>query len=788
MAKNRTTAAGEGGDLNRNLTDLSGRRISPLELLPHEDLREKLVDLVLNGQPRGCDRETAALFSQLRKSLVEHSVDETRVVVFGGGTGLSNLIGGDSRRDTWPRRPFSGLKEIFPLTRSVVCVTDDGGSTGELMKDLPLVALGDLRHVLLSSIQLERLQRLYALSIQAACETAMALAAIFNYRFAGRPADAADLLGGCGDALSRLPSPLGFFLQELVNQLFVDRRFNRVLDRPHCLGNLLLAAAVYREIDPSFDNIDLSARPDLLHQALRAGLKTLSSHLGAADQAVLPCTSTPAQLRLIYTNGVEIRGENKSSLARRGVPVDRVFVDFHGEPRTYSEILRAIRDADILVLAPGSLYSSIIPIFSVPGLADCVRNNRRALKVLVSNLWVQAGETDFSIADPERKFHVSDMIRAYERNIPGGIAGLFHEVLCLSLRDVPASVLQRYAVEGKVPIYLDREVVKEQGFVPLECGLFSKEALIEHGVIQHDPAILARAIKTVYLAQKFVKERPSANGRRRDEDQNENFSYGREPLIPCVKYRMISDMLERVEVQRYGICDCELDPLKIRAAIGDIIWRHCDIPLQHLRFFTAIRCVHEEEWRRDQRWDNVYSFFDPPSRTIMIRRDQFADPKRLEVAFLIALGESLLGDYAADKRVEDVVKDGLRLGKVYHLRLRPEGERTCLFSPEDLRRYLALARMQATVDPCHFTRLINGREGFTPPGLFMGLMYAWYLDNRLASHIEYKMTIMKIRQSDLIPEQQNMVARRKNIIAFFREAVFAGESGQSRPGLEQRRR
>ena len=42
-----------------------------------------------------------------------------------------------------------------------------------------------------------------------------------------------------------------------------------------------------------------------------------------------------------------------------------------------------------------------------------------------------------------------------------------------------------------------------------------------------------------------------------------------EPLIPCVKYRMISDMLERVEVERYGICDCELDPLKIRAAIGE---------------------------------------------------------------------------------------------------------------------------------------------------------------------------------------------------------------------------
>jgi len=134
MAKNRTTAAGEGGDLNRNLTDLSGRRISPLELLPHEDLREKLVDLVLNGQPRGCDQQTAALFSQLRKSLVEHSVDETKVVVFGGGTGLSNLIGGDSRRDTWPRRPFSGLKDRF---------ADEGPAPGRPRRPPPCPPLVD---------------------------------------------------------------------------------------------------------------------------------------------------------------------------------------------------------------------------------------------------------------------------------------------------------------------------------------------------------------------------------------------------------------------------------------------------------------------------------------------------------------------------------------------------------------------------------------------------------------------------------------------------------------------
>ena len=54
----------------------------------------------------------------------------------------------------------------------------------------------------------------------------------------------------------------------------------------------------------------------------------------------------------------------------------------------------------------------------------------------------------------------------------------------------------------------------------------------------------------------------------------------------------------------------------------------------------------------------------------------------------------------------------------------------------------------------------------------MGLMYAWYIDNRFATHIEYKMSVMKINQTDLIPEQLNMVDRRRKMIEFFKAVVF----------------
>ena len=196
--------------------------------------------------------------------------------------------------------------------------------------------------------------------------------------------------------------------------------------------------------------------------------------------------------------------------------------------------------------------------------------------------------------------------------------------------------------------------------------------------------------------------------------------------------------------------------------------------MRHLDYIAGIRCVAVDHWNRDQQWDNVYSFYDPSDRFIKIRKDQFIDRTKIEVALLIALGESLLGDYAASKVMEEVEKDGVVLGKVYHLAIKGEKERNCYFTTSQLSEFMRLARMHEVQAGQHYTRLINGDEGFTPPGLLMGLTYTWYLENRLATHIEYKMTVMKIPQTDLIPEQKRMVGRREHIISFFRDVVFCG--------------
>ncbi len=287
MTRKSVVGMGEGrgeavkNDAIRHFLDLlMTRKVSPFDLLPHTDLREKLVELVLFGEPNGGDAETANQFLHLRSALESQVVKDVKVVVFGGGTGLSNLIGGDSRSPQWPRKPFVGLKEIFPHTRAIVCVTDDGGSTGELQKDLPLIALGDLRHVLLSSIQSERLQSLYGIARPQAKKVVSQLAKIFNYRFQRRPESSSSLLAQAGVDHTILPAPLGQTLIAYIDLLFTDTRLIPTLDRPHCLGNLIVAAAIYAEIPPIITHNDCIANHTVLSASTVRGLAALSAIMG----------------------------------------------------------------------------------------------------------------------------------------------------------------------------------------------------------------------------------------------------------------------------------------------------------------------------------------------------------------------------------------------------------------------------------------------------------------------------------------------------------------------------
>ena len=728
------------------LEEIYHNPLTALDLLPGQTTLEKLLDLTLSGLPVGPSRVTTPL-NRLKSALGVDTKD-INVVVFGGGTGLSTIIGGNSLNKDWIQKPFFGLKEIFPKTQAVVCVTDDGGSTGELLKDLPIIGLGDLRHVLLSSLRKESLQERYDIAEERCLLVVESLFSLFNFRFHSKLSSFKDLLDLTGLDLESLPGHLLDELTRLGLVLYEDARFSSVLGRPQCLGNLLIAAAI-------FEKTDNGTVPE--PAKIRDGVNHIARLIGGRHDSVLPCTTTPCQLKLMYSNGVMITGENKSAQARRGYPVDRTFVEYAGVPDVLPEVFTAIDNADIIIFAPGSLYTSIIPVLQVPGLIQAVRKNTAAVKILAANIWAQTGETDMSREDPSRRYYVSDLIKAYHHNVPGGVQELFQIVMILGLQDIPGSIIQNYAVEGKMPIYLDRENIVKMGFMPVEANIFSREAL-RAGTVKHDPDAFARAVQTLWAAREYICPQ-NANGILGSEKE-----ISAPPLyngeLPSQRFAYICERLRMLNIDN-------------REMVAEIFWRHQDISSRHLGLVEGLALIDVGAWKRCQEWDNVFSFYDPEDRLIKIRKDLVEDVERFEIAFLVALGQSLLGNYAQEKRMIPLKIADDVLGRIYHIQLRPEAETDSLLSRGELERYLRLARMNKSKSRNDILfRVLNGNEGFTPPGLLFGLVYAWYLDNKFASHIEYKMGISRMPVSNLVPEQVKTLAQRNATIDFFRETVF----------------
>lgn len=768
-----------GEKLQQRLQELTELRFAPLDILPEGNLPERMLSLLFDGVPAHVPTAISRKFVDIICHINELKTSSLKVVVFGGGTGLSNIIGGDSRRQDWRQNPFRGLKEIFPHCHSIVCITDDGGSTGELLKDLPLIALGDLRHVLLSSVTRSHLETKFHLNSLGAEHLAIAFHGIFNYRFISAPIGWQQLLQDSGANLDDIPVSLLEFITSLLEALFTDKRLSVTLQRPQCLGNLLLAAAIYRHLEPSSDCNELTASYQIVRTATIRGLAELCQAIGLHPLAILPCTTTAAQLQVLYSNGVQVTGESKSSYCRRGFPVDRVFVEFSRKPFVQPEVMDLIAEADILLFAPGSLYSSIIPIMQTPGIASAIRKNFKALKLLVANIWVQKGETDVAPDAPDRKFYVSDLVQAYQRNIPGGVKDLFSHILSLNLAEIPGSVLQRYALEEKEPIYLDRKRVRELGLEVIAAPLFSRDLLGHRRVIQHDADALALAIQALYsfktagLLQSGRKPKLPYQGIDHPPVIHERH------LLPCLRYSEIVDQCQYLRAEHISLSsgfDEKLtgrDRKWLMDRIVEIVWRHPDILMEHLQYVRGISLVEPVSWKRCQQWDNVFSFFDPQDQRIKIRQDQVEDLHRFEMAFLVALGQSLLGNYAQQKEMTDIDLADETVGRMYNLTVcEPEHLRS-FFDFPSLGSYLQLACMRPSASNDRlFTRVINNKAGFTPPGLFFGLFYAWYLDNRFAPNIEYKMSIMKYEMSDLIPEQIRICDRRQQLIQFFRTRVF----------------
>lgn len=287
-----------------------------------------------------------------------HSGDRLpRIVVIGGGTGLSVIL--------------RGLKEKQLDITAIVTVADDGGSSGILRSELQMPPPGDIRNVLVALADVEPM-----------------LSQMIGYRFKA------------GNGLAG-----------------------------HSLGNLILAAMT----DITGDFV--------------SGVRELSRVLAVRGR-VLPTANHSIVLKAEMVDGTIITGE--SQIPKAGLKIKRVFLE-PDDVQPLEEAITAIREADAILVGPGSLYTSILPNLLVPGVTDeIVRSS--AVKMFICNVMTQPGETD--------NFSVSDHLQAIHDHVGHH---LFDYVI-VNNGEIPPQVQQKYAEQGAKAVHLDLDEVMRRGY------------------------------------------------------------------------------------------------------------------------------------------------------------------------------------------------------------------------------------------------------------------------------------------------------------------------------------
>ena len=310
------------------------------------------------------------------------SVENLKVVAFGGGTGLPVLL--------------RGLRDRVGDLTAVVTVADDGGSSGRLRQELGVAPPGDVRNCLVALAGRRR------------------LAEVFNYRFEA-PGDLND----------------------------------------HSVGNIIIAALA-----------DMAG-------GFCEGVEQASRFLRIKGQ-VYPAAMESLTLVVRYADGTVTRGE--SVVHETGKQVSEVAVEPPSVPAP-SGVIEAIGAADVLVLGPGSLFTSTIPALFGGGVREALEDFTGPV-VYVANVMTQQGETG--------DFTVSDHVRAIAEHVGPVVTDVL-----VHAGDMPPGTLARYETEGATPVVVDRERLREMGLRLTEKELLSEKS--SDGV-RHDPGLLAREV------------------------------------------------------------------------------------------------------------------------------------------------------------------------------------------------------------------------------------------------------------------------------------------------------
>ncbi|MGL5043122.1 MAG: gluconeogenesis factor YvcK family protein [Culicoidibacterales bacterium] len=222
-------------------------------------------------------------------------------------------------------------------------------------------------------------------------------------------------------------------------------------------------------------NLILAAMTQIYNGDFNLAVKKTAQMLNV-NGTVFPLSNKAQILCGRCLDGTLVEGEsNFSSLTS---PLTEIF--YEAEVRTSPGVIEAIQAADVIVLGPGSLYTSVLPNVIVPEVAQAIANNKRADVVYISNIMTEAGETD--------NYTVEDHVNALYRH---GIKKITKVVV--NDQPIPVQILNAYKTEMAQEVKLTNTED-----IPYEI-VFSRVAKIRRGIIRHDSIKIAAAIYSIAL-------------------------------------------------------------------------------------------------------------------------------------------------------------------------------------------------------------------------------------------------------------------------------------------------
>jgi uncharacterized cofD-like protein len=232
----------------------------------------------------------------------------------------------------------------------------------------------------------------------------------------------------------------------------------------------------------SFGNLFLTALTNVTGDFTRA--VQVSSEVLAIRGRIFPSTNQLVSLEAALANGKVVAGETRIGASR--APIRKVRLSPR-KVRPLPEVLEAIADADLILLGPGSLYTSIIPNLLVSGVAEAIEKSR-AIRIYISNLMTQPGETP--------RFTLADHVHAIHQHAGRKLL----DWIVINNQPIAPEVMRRYRAKGAAPVIADIAELQRMG---MRC-IFD-DLLEVHGVVRHNASRLA-----TLLLEEFVFNKPRA--------------------------------------------------------------------------------------------------------------------------------------------------------------------------------------------------------------------------------------------------------------------------------------